>query len=556
MLAPDAPFPTTAAPSPGTFRETFEECFAEGAEAIVCPTIGTKLSATFQSATLAAQALPDREIHVIDTGSTSMSTGIPALMAAEMAAAGTPAAEIAASIRARLPDIDLFVAVDTLDYLRKGGRLSPARAAIGTVLSVKPIITVTDGIVVMAEKPRTRAKARERVIELIAAGPDRAARDPAHADEPARGGRGVSRPAAGPDPRRGGPGLRLDRPDRRLDRPAPRAGPHGRCLPAPSLTRTGAGAAGPRPVSCARAWAAGSPRHPRAAAQAGRSARMARVAIVTDSASDLTGAVAAERGIRVVPLYVSFGDAEFQAGVDLSTDEFWARMLAPDAPFPTTAAASPGDFQAAFEAEFAAGAEAIVCVTVGSKLSATLKSAQLAAKALPEREIHLVDSSSASMGVGLLVLQAADLAAAGLPAAEVASTVRARVTDVDLYVALDTIEYLRKGGRISPARAAIATVLSIKPIITVVDGVVETADKVRTRTKARARVIELLTAMPVERIAFLHSQAPDLDGFRAEVLARLPGGIDPRHVSTEVVGPSVGPHVGPGCVGAVVLLRR
>ena len=283
---------------------------------------------------------------------------------------------------------------------------------------------------------------------------------------------------------------------------------------------------------------------------------MARVAIVTDSASDLTEAVAAEHGIRVVPLYVSFGEAEFRAGVDLSTDEFWARMLAPDAPFPTTAAASPGDFQAAFEAEFAAGADAIVCVTVGSKLSATMKSAQLAVKALPEREIHLVDSNSASMGVGLLVLQAADLAAAGLPAAEVASTVRARVKDVDLYVALDTIEYLRKGGRISPARAAIATGLSIKPIITVVDGVVETADKVRTRTKARERVIELLTAMPVERIAFLHTGAPDLDGFRAEVLARLPGGIDSRHVSTEVVGPSVGPHVGPGCVGAVVLLRR
>ncbi len=283
---------------------------------------------------------------------------------------------------------------------------------------------------------------------------------------------------------------------------------------------------------------------------------MGRVAIVTDSASDLTPIVAAEHGIRVVPLYVRFGDAEFKAGVDLSTDAFWARMLAPDAPFPTTAAASPGDFQAAFEAEFAAGAEAIVCVTVGSKLSATIKSAELAAQALAGREIHVVDSKYASMGIGLLVLHAAQLASAGLPAAEIAAGVRARVVDVDLYVALDTIEYLRKGGRLSPARAAIATVLSIKPIITIVDGVVETADKVRTRTKARERVVELLTAMPVERIAFLHTGAPDLDDFRAEVLARLPGGIDSGHVSTEVVGPSVGPHVGPGCVGAVVLLRR
>ncbi len=145
----------------------------------------------------------------------------------------------------------------------------------------------------------------------------------------------------------------------------------------------------------------------------------------------------------------------------------------PGRPLPDDGGRLARDFQAAFEAEFAAGAEAIVCVTVGSKLSATMKSAQLAVKALPGREIHVVDSNSASMGVGLLVLQAAELAAAGLPAAEVASRVRARVMDVDLYVALDTIEYLRKGGRLSPARAAIATVLSIKPIITVVDGLVE-----------------------------------------------------------------------------------
>ena len=283
---------------------------------------------------------------------------------------------------------------------------------------------------------------------------------------------------------------------------------------------------------------------------------MGRVAIVTDSASDLTAADAAAHGIRIVPLYVRFGDREFQAGVDLSTDEFWERMLAPDAPFPTTAAASPGDFQAAFEAELSAGAEAIVCVTVGSKLSATLKSADLAAQAMPGAEIHVVDSESASMGVGILVLLGAEMAADGLPASEIASTLRGRVGDIDLYVALDTIEYLRKGGRLSPARAAIATVLSIKPIITVVDGVVETADRVRTRSKARERVIALLTSRPVERIAILHTPAPDVAAFREEVVGRLPGGVDPGRVSTETVGPSVGPHIGPGCLGAVVLLSR
>jgi len=283
---------------------------------------------------------------------------------------------------------------------------------------------------------------------------------------------------------------------------------------------------------------------------------MGRVAIITDSASDLSAELAARHGIRIVPLYVRFGDREFRAGVDLSTDEFWARMLAPDAPFPTTAAASPGDFQAIFEAELAAGADAIVCVTVGDKLSATFKSAELGAQGLPGREIHVVDSDSVSMGVGHLAILGAQMAAASASGAAIAAELRARVKDIQIYFALDTLEYLRKGGRVSPARAAIGTVLSVKPIITVVDGLVTMAEKPRTRAKARARAVKLLTAKPVERIAFLHTHASDLDAFRAEVLARLPGGVDPAHVSTDLVGASVGPHLGPGGVGAVVLLRR
>jgi DegV family protein with EDD domain len=283
---------------------------------------------------------------------------------------------------------------------------------------------------------------------------------------------------------------------------------------------------------------------------------MGRVAVVTDSASDLTAEVAAANGIRVVPLYVRFGEEEFRAGVDLSTDEFWNRMVAPDAPFPTTAAASPGDFQAAFEAELAAGADAIVCVTVGGKLSATVRSAALGAQGIPAAEIHVIDSDSASMGVGHLAILGARMAAAGVPAREIAAELRGRVADIDLYVALDTIEYLRKGGRISPARAAIATVLSIKPIVTVTEGMVETADRVRTWTRARERAVELLTARPVDRISILHTPAADVVPFRTEVLARLPGAVDPADVSTEVVGPSVGPHIGPGCLGGVVLLRR
>lgn len=283
---------------------------------------------------------------------------------------------------------------------------------------------------------------------------------------------------------------------------------------------------------------------------------MGHVAIVTDSASDLTPELAASAGITVVPLIVSFGATSFRAGLDLTTDGFWERMLAPEAPFPTTAAAAPGAFVEAFQACYAAGADAAVSVNVAGTLSGTIKSAEIARDMLKDREIHIVDSRTASMGVGLLALLGAELAAMGVSATEIARVLADRADDVDLYVALDTLEYLKKGGRISGARAAIGGLLSIKPIITVRDGLVETADKVRTRGKARARVIELLTRKPVERLAILYTPPAEPEAFRDEVVAAMPGGIDPSRVTVQPVGASVGPHLGPGCLGGVMLYRR
>ncbi len=280
---------------------------------------------------------------------------------------------------------------------------------------------------------------------------------------------------------------------------------------------------------------------------------MSHVAIVTDSASDLTPEQAAAAGIAVVPLIVSFGTESFRAGVDLSTDAFWERMVAPDAPFPTTAASSPGAFGEAFDAAFAAGADSIVCVDITESLSGTIKSARIAADLRPEREIWIVDSKSASMGVGILALMAGEMAAAGSTAAEIAAELERRCDDLDLFVALDTLAYLRKGGRISGPQAAIGTLLSVKPIITLRNGVVETADRPRTRSKARERVIELLAATPLERIAVLYTVGAKPVSFQDELVARVPGGFDPRLVTIQSIGPSVGPHIGPGAVGAVVL---
>jgi DegV family protein with EDD domain len=280
---------------------------------------------------------------------------------------------------------------------------------------------------------------------------------------------------------------------------------------------------------------------------------MTRVAVITDSASDLELSDAAEAGITVVPLIVNFGSDSYRAGVDMSTEEFWARMTAPDAPFPTTAASSPGDFRDAYEAAFAGGAEAIVSIHVAGTLSGTIKSAQIAREMLPDREIHIVDSQGASRAQVILARIAVAMAADGKTPADIAEYLSRRASDLRMYVALETLEYLKKGGRISGARAAIGTLLSVKPIIAVEAGVVDTADRVRTRTKARERLIEMITARPIERLEILHTLAPDVEAFRDEVIARSNGTLDAAAVPIALVGASVGPHVGPGCLGAAVL---
>ena len=278
---------------------------------------------------------------------------------------------------------------------------------------------------------------------------------------------------------------------------------------------------------------------------------MTRVAVVADSASDLSADQAKAADITVVPLLVTFGDKEYRAGVDLSGDDFWRELTAPGAPFPKTAAAAPGTFKETFERLFSEGADEIVYVGVGSKLSATLASARVAKEMLPERKIHVIDSNTASMGTGLLALLAAEKAASGLSAAQVVAEVDGRLHKVNLYVVLETLEYLKRGGRISPARAAIGSVLSVKPIITLEDGVVETADRPRTRGRARERLLELLVATKPERVAILHGQAPDIEAFATELAAAT--GVARDKMTINLIGPSVGPHVGPGAYGAITM---
>lgn len=280
---------------------------------------------------------------------------------------------------------------------------------------------------------------------------------------------------------------------------------------------------------------------------------MPRVAIVTDSASDIPPDEAAQAGVIVAPLLVFFGTTEYKTGIDISATRFWEMMVAPGAPFPKTAACSPGDFSVAYQAAFDAGADSVVCVTVGGKLSATLKSARIARETMPERDIRVIDSETASYAYGIPVLMAAEMAASGANADAIVAMVEARKLDTRFIVVLETLEYLRRGGRISGAQAAIGGVLSVKPIMTIADGAVEVIDRPRTRGKARERLLALLTEQPVERAVVLHGQAPDIEAFADELAARA--GIDRAHMTIRLIGPSIGPHVGPGAYGAVVLRR-
>jgi DegV family protein with EDD domain len=177
---------------------------------------------------------------------------------------------------------------------------------------------------------------------------------------------------------------------------------------------------------------------------------------------------------------------------------------------------------------------------------------------LPEREIHLIDTRSTSMSTGLPALMASELAAEGVPAAEIAERVRARLPDVDLYVAVDTLEYLRKGGRLSAAQSVVGNILSVKPIITVRDGQVVLTERQRSRARARSRVIELIAAHPLERLAIVHtptSTPEEVQAFRDALVAALPG-LPPSAITVGLLGASTGPHLGPNLMGACFLAKR
>jgi DegV family protein with EDD domain len=268
------------------------------------------------------------------------------------------------------------------------------------------------------------------------------------------------------------------------------------------------------------------------------------IALVTDSASDLPLELAEQHQIQVVPLTIRFGETELVDREELTPAQFWARC-ASSAVLPETAAPAPGAFRTVFERAAERGHEGVVCVTLSAALSATYQAA-LAAAADSPVPVRVVDSRSITLGQGLMALAGAELAADGATLDEVAGVVERLAGRTRIYGALATLENLRKGGRIGPAAAAFGSLLSIKPIIELRDGVVEGESKQRTRRRSLEYVANKVHEYgEPERLAVVHGSAPDLEDF----LHLLGPIVGERPCLICELGPVIGTHAGPGAIG-------
>jgi DegV family protein with EDD domain len=270
------------------------------------------------------------------------------------------------------------------------------------------------------------------------------------------------------------------------------------------------------------------------------------VRIVTDSSCDLSDQEVEDLGIEIVPLSIRFGDEEFVDRFELSVEDFYRKMAATDV-LPETAAPSPGAFEECFRELGAEGADAVVCINISRDLSATMEAAQQAARAIGDDiDIRVLDSKSITSGLGAIVLRAARAARDGAGPDEIEDIVNALRPRTRVYAALDTLDNLKKGGRIGGAQAFLGSMLSIKPIIDISSGHVEEAGKQRTRRKSLQWLKDRLReAGAVEDLACLHADAPDIDEFLAELHAEFPD----LEIRVGLIGPVVGTHGGPGTMG-------
>lgn len=276
--------------------------------------------------------------------------------------------------------------------------------------------------------------------------------------------------------------------------------------------------------------------------------------LFADSTIDLTPEECQQMGITTVPLTIHFGEQSYRDGVDMTHKEFYRRLRAADT-LPTTSQVNPAQFEDAF-APYLQNGDDIVIITISGKLSATNQSAQLVADANPGR-VHVVDSSMASFGAQLLIHEAVRLRDEGKKsAAQIADALRAIVPRMRLYAVLDTLKYLRMGGRLSGGAALLGGILGILPVVEVRDGVVTSVAKVRGDRAGMQTLLDFLEKMPPDPaygICFGHA---DDEARLEKYLTFLRPHLHGLQIHTSSLGSVIGTHTGPGLVGIAYVLAE
>ena len=277
-----------------------------------------------------------------------------------------------------------------------------------------------------------------------------------------------------------------------------------------------------------------------------------RVRIVTDSACDLPQSVADELGIEIVPLTIRIDGTEYVDRQDLTPAEFWAKCAA-SATLPETAAPAPGQFETVYRQLAADGATSVVTISLSGALSATMQSAELAARSVADViPVTVIDSRTVTLGLGAIAASCARLAASGATHDEVVAHAHDHAARSHVWGALDTLDNLKKGGRIGGAKALLASALAIKPIIEVRDGKVEQGGKQRTRSKALAFLVEKVAAVEgLDSLFVAQADCRDVDQFVAMLRPHVDG-----EIVVGDIGPVVGSHAGRGTIGVAFFTRQ
>jgi len=281
------------------------------------------------------------------------------------------------------------------------------------------------------------------------------------------------------------------------------------------------------------------------------------IKIITDSAADIPPKIAEELGISIVPLYVRFGNKTFKTGVEISNKEFYDRLVN-GKDFPNTIQPSPNDFKETYE-KLVGDADGIVSIHLSNKFSGTYQSAQQAAEMLKDRcPVEVINSDSMTIGLGMICIAAARAARDGASLEEVVKVANEAVPEIRFMVLFDSLKYLAKGGRIGLAKSLLGTILNIKPLLAMKDGVVIPAGGARSYSKAMDMQYEFLTKAlsqkgNVKELAIMHNTTPD----EANALIARIAPLYPREkIITGEIGPILGTHAGPNVIAAVVQAKN